>query len=407
VMKKHQRYFPVQKDGKLLPYFITVRNGDDQHLELIARGNENVIRARFADAAFFVEDDLKKPLEDFLPELDTMTFQADLGSMLDKTKRMVKLVDGVADQLKLSADEKKTAKRAAEISKADLATSMVVEITSLQGVIGQQYAIKSGESEEVAQAIYEHYLPRFTADEVPRTKPGIAIGIADILDSLSGLFAVGLAPSGSKDPFALRRLALRLILILQANNLDFDIRYGLEKAGKYLPVKPSAESQSDCFEFVVERLRNMYLRHHYYDVVNAVLEAQGHNPTSAQEAIMKLGEWVKKPQWHEILPEYSRCVRITRDQTKQFKVDPKLFTEDTEQELFKALEKAEAAERKEGSVDDFLNAFTPMIPSIKKFFDDVLVMVEDEKVQENRLGLLQHIAALADGVADMSRLEGF
>jgi glycyl-tRNA synthetase len=319
----------------------------------------------------------------------------------------VKLVDEVAKHLNLDNEETATAKRAAELSKADLATNMVVEITALQGVMGQQYALKSGEKEEVAEAIFEHYLPRFTGDQLPRKKPGVVVGIADTLDSLSGLFAVGLAPTGNKDPFALRRTALRLIIILGSNNIDFDIRLGLEAARKHLPVKASDKRQLECFEFIKERLRNMYRQHHYYDVIDAVLEAQAHNPTGVLNAIMQLGKWVKKKDWHEILPEYSRCVRITRDQAKTFKVDPKLFSEDAEKALYKALETAEAKNRASGSVDDFLNAFEPMIPAVKKFFDDVLVMVEDKKVKENRLGLLQRIAGLADGVADMSRLEGF
>jgi glycyl-tRNA synthetase len=408
VMKKHQRYFPVQKNGQLLPYFITVRNGGDQHLDIIARGNENVIRARFADAAFFVEDDLKKPLEDFVPHLDTLTFQTDLGSMLDKTKRIVKLTEDVANQLALNADEKKTALRAAHLCKADLATSMVVEITSLQGIMGQQYALKSGEKEEVAQAISEHYLPRSTGDSVPESKAGLAVSLADKLDSLAGLFAAGLAPTGAKDPFAQRRAALGIVQVLIATHADFDLQTGLGAAGKNLPIKATRERLDESLEFIIERMRNLFLDEGWrYDVVDAVLGGQGRNPAGAKRAVEQLTQWVVRKDWHEILPEYSRCVRITRDQTKQFKADPKLFMEDAEKELFKALEKAEASIREPGSVDDFLNAFAPMIPAVKKFFDDVLVMEEDEKIRQNRLGLLQRIAALAGGVADMSKLEGF
>jgi glycyl-tRNA synthetase len=398
----------VQKDGKLLPYFITVRNGGDQHLDVIARGNENVIRARFADAAFFVEDDLKKSLEDFLPDLDTLTFQTDLGSMLDKTKRIVKLVEDVADQLTLNSDEKKTALRAAQLCKADLATSMVVEITSLQGVMGQQYALKSGEREEVAMAIYEHYLPRSAGDRAPGSKAGLAVSLADKLDSLAGLFAAGLAPTGAKDPFAQRRATLGIVQALIATNTDFDLAAGLEAAALNLPIKATKDRLSESLEFIIGRTRSLFREEGWrYDVVDAVLGGQGHNPAGAKRAVAQLTQWVERKDWHEILPEYSRCVRITRDQTEVFQVNPKLFAEDAEKALFKVLEKAEAHDRAPGSVDDFLNAFTPMIPAIKKFFDDVLVMVEDDKIRENRLGLLQRIAALANGVADMSKLEGF
>jgi glycyl-tRNA synthetase len=320
----------------------------------------------------------------------------------------VKLVEDVANQLGLNAGEKKTALRAAHLCKADLATRMVVEITSLQGVMGQQYALKSSEPEEVARAIYEHYLPRYTGDRVPESKAGLAVSLADKLDSLIGLFAAGLAPTGAKDPFAQRRAALGIVQALIATDTDFNLEVGLKAAAKKLPVTANDERLVESLKFIIERMRNFFLEEGWqFDVVDAVLGGQGHNPAGANRAVEQLSRWVERKDWHEILPEYSRCVRITRDQTEQFKVDPKLFTENAEKELFKALEKAEASQRKPGSVDDFLNSFVPMIPAVKKFFDDVLVMVEEEKVRQNRLGLLQRIAALADGVADMAKLEGF
>ncbi len=206
VMKKHQRYFPIlaRADGKsetLLPYFIAVRNGDRDGLDLVVEGNEHVIRARFADANFFIREDKKKPLPDYLPRLATLTFQTKLGSMLDKVQRMQALVADLAPQLSLSPAETEIAVRAAQLSKADLVTHMVVEMTSLQGVIGRYYALDAGESEAVAQAIYEHYLPRYTGDQSPATLPGLVVSLADRLDTLAGLFAVGLAPSGNKDTF--------------------------------------------------------------------------------------------------------------------------------------------------------------------------------------------------------------
>ncbi len=408
VMKKHQRYFPVYKDGELLPYFVTVRNGGDQHLDVIAKGNEAVIRARFADAAFFVDEDLKASLEDYLPKLDTLTFQTELGSMLDKTKRVTKLVDAVGKQLGLSDSEVKIAKRAAELCKADLATRMVVEMTALQGFIGQQYALKSGETEDVAQAISEHYLPKSAGDHVPSQKTGLAVGIADRLDSLAGLFAAGLAPTGNKDPFALRRSALGLVQALIGWGQDFDLRAGLKMAASLQPVEAGEASQQECLEFIIGRMRSQLMDEgHKFDVVDAVLAGQGYNPASASKAVTALGEFVAREDWDEILPAYSRCVRITRDLAEQHKVDPAGFVEQAEKDLFAALEKAEAAKRGAGSVEDFFAAFLPMIPVINTFFDEVLVMAEDEKIKANRLGMLQRIAALADGVADMSRLEGF
>ncbi len=420
VMKKHQRYFPVVapiKDGQpddpgtprpLLPYFIAVRNGDSQGLDLVVEGNEHVIRARFADADFFVREDRKKPLEDYLSRLATLTFQTRLGSMLDKSHRIRALVVDLAPLLGLSQAELAVACRAAELCKADLATHMVVEMTSLQGIIGRYYALDSGESKEVAQAIFEHYLPRYTGDQNPASLPGLVVGLADRLDTLAGLFAAGLAPSGNKDPFAQRRAALGLVQSLAAWDVDFDLRRALPAAASHLPVSSSPEIQAAVLDFIVERLRNILLEQSVrYDVVDAVLAAQGANPAAAVRAVRALSAWVARPDWHTILPAYARCVRITRDLDKKFIVDPAAFVEPQEIGLYRALQTAEAEPRAPGSADDFWNAFLPMIPVINRFFDTVLVMAEDPTLRANRLGLLQRITALAAGVADFSRLEGF
>ncbi len=408
VMKKHQRYFPVEKDGQLLPYFITVRNGGDRHLDIVAEGNEHVIRARFADANFFIQNDLKRPLEAFVPRLVSLTFQAKLGSMLDKTRRIEELVTALAPKVGLDAQEEATARRAARLCKADLVTEMVVEMTSLQGIMGRYYALQSGEPPAVAQAIFEHYLPRFAGDASPQGKPGLTIGLADRLDSLTGLFAAGLAPTGNKDPFGLRRAALGLVQNLIAWELDFDLRAAVGSAARRQPIRVSAEVQNEVLAFISRRLQNAMLEEGFrYDVVEAVVSAQGHNPARAVQAIRQLAAWVARPDWREILPTYSRCVRITRDQHATFEVDPAQFVEAAERELYEALQAAQAAPRTPGSVDDFLNAFLPMMPSVNRFFDDVLVMAEDETLRRNRLGLLQRIAALAEGIADMSKLEGF
>jgi glycyl-tRNA synthetase len=408
VMKKHQRYFPVEKDGKLLPYFIAVRNGDTVGLDQVIEGNEHVIRARFADAAYFVRDDLQRPLEAYLPKLARLTFQTQLGSMLDKTHRLVKLVEDLAPMVGLSDKELQVTRRAAELSKADLATKMVIEMTSLQGTMGRYYALDSGEPGAVALAIFEHYLPRYAGDFSPRTKPGLLVGLADRLDTLSGLFAAGLAPSGNKDPFAQRRAALGLVQNLIAWNLDFDLQEGLMAAASHLPIPASIESQEAALNFIIERLRNLLLEQgSRYDVVDAVLAAQGENPAYAARAVQQLIAWIERPDWSSILPTYARCVRITRDLPQQFPVKPENFVEPAERELYAALMTAEAAPRAQGSVDDFLNAFLPMMPAINRFFDLVLVMADEESLRQNRLGLLQRIAALAHGVADLSKLEGF
>jgi glycyl-tRNA synthetase len=414
VMKKHQRYFPVEKDGRLLPCFITIANkpsrglGDCEGAETIIDGNQHVVRARFADAAFFVHDDLKRPLEDYLPRLGTLIFQTKLGSMLDKTTRVEKLVEDLIPLLGLDGGETAVARRAAHLCKADLVTHMVIEMTSLQGQIGRQYALRSGEAPAVGDAIFEHYLPRFAGDAVPRSRPGLAVGLADRLDTLCGLFAAGLAPTGNKDPFAQRRAALGLVQNLIAWDLDLDLKFALRAAATHLPIPVSDESLSACLEFISERLRNVLLEAQWrYDVIDAVLAVQGANPAGARRAAAALSAWVARPDWHTILPGYARCVRITRSFEQAFPVVPGSFTEPAERELYTALLLAEAANYPPGSVDAFLEAFLPMIPAVNRFFDQVLVMAEDEALQRNRLGLLQRIAALAGGVADLSRLEGF
>jgi len=285
---------------------------------------------------------------------------------------------------------------------------MVVEMTSLQGIIGRKYAIDSGEPEAVGEAIFEHYLPRYSGDITPRTKPGLAVGIADRVDTLMGLFAAGLAPTGNKDPFAQRRAALGLVQNLIAWDLEFDMQAAQQAAVANLPIPAGTDSQTACLEFIVERLRNVLLESGWrYDAVDAVLVEQGTNPASAARAVKDLTDWVSRSDWHTILPAYARCVRITRSLEAIFSVSADRFVEPAEVDLFTKLLAAEGKQHTPGSVDDFLNAFVPMIPSINRFFDEVLVMSEDEALQRNRLGMLQRVASLSKGVADLSRLEGF
>lgn len=401
VMRKHQRYFPVQgPDGDLLPYFIAVRNGDKEHLERVIDGNEHVIRARFADAEFFYKQDTERPLEAFLPELETLTFQSDLGSMLDKVRRLERLTPRIGAMLSLSEDEVATAGRAAALSKADLATSMVVEMTSLQGVMGGHYARLSGEVEAVARAIAEQY------EAVSETRPGLALALADRLDSLVGLFAVGLAPKGSNDPFALRRMAIHIVENLIENEQAFDLRVGLAEAAALLPAPSDEHLLFEVLEFIGGRLEAL-LRDDGApaNVVRAVLAEQAHNPYAAARATAALAEATEAVDWETLLDAYARCVRITRDREETLALRPDAFTMAAEQALLAAYQEEAAA--KDGTVPALVASLRQLEPAITRFFDDVLVMDEDPAVRENRLALLQHVAALAEGVADLSQLEGF
>src|SRR5574341_397241 len=400
-MEKHQRYFPIEKNGRLLPNFIAIRNGDNQHLDLVQQGNEHVLSARFADADFFVREDLKHKLEEFRPKLSGLTFHTKLGSMLDKSIRIEKLTKQLAGMLELDEEVASSALRAAHLAKADLATQMVTEMTSLQGIIGREHAVRSGEPQDVAIAIGEQY------QTVPKSKIGLAVALADRIDSLVGLFAAGLAPTGAKDPFGLRRAAIGIVQPLIEHSVSFDLREAVKKAAKLQPVEVSKEVQSEILDFIEGRLSALLKETYRYDVVDAVLVEQSANPAGSARSVKELQAWVERKDWREVLPAFARCVRITRDQRKAFKANPKDFAEKPEEALYKALEKAEAASRREGSVDDFLNAFVPMIPAVNTFFDKVLVMTDDKALRENRLGLLQRIAALSKGVADLSKLEGF
>jgi glycyl-tRNA synthetase len=404
VMKKHQRYFPVEKNGKLLPNFVVVRNGDALHLDWVREGNEHVIRARFADANFFVREDVKEKLEAYRAKLSSLTFQTKLGSMLDKSERIEKLTGVIAKMLELGGNDSKDALRAAHLCKADLATQMVVEMTSLQGIMGREYALRSGESDVVANAIGEQY------QTVPQSKSGLTVALADRLDSLAGLFGVGLIPTGAKDPFGLRRAALGIVQPLIEHKISFDLKVALRGAGAVQPVLLKQETYQQILDFIIGRLRVVLIDEGYrYDVVDAVIAPNGcgHDPYQAKESAAQLTKWVARDDWSTILPAYARCVRITRDQKQVYEVNPSNFVLDAEKNLWNVYQDAPRTLDAVTSVDGFLNSFLPMIPAVNKFFDDVLVMDKDQAVRENRLGLLQKISGMAQGVADLSKLEGF
>ncbi len=403
-MKKHQRYFPVENAERsaLLPYFIAIRNGDDQHLDIVTHGNEHVLGARFADANFFVREDIKQPLAFYRDGLKTLIFQTKLGSMLDKSERMLSLAQDLALMLGLDQQQSQDVARAAFLAKADLTTQMVTEMTSLQGIIGREYALRSGEHQAVAVAIGEQYQP------VPPGKVGVVVALADRIDSLTGLFAAGLVPSGAKDPFGLRRAAIGTVQPLIEHALDFDLRAAIQKSAATQPVPVSDEVKAQVFDFIAGRLKVVLNDQGYkYDVVDAVLAAQSNNPAGAVRAVRQLMAWVSRPDWISILDAYARCVRIVRSAGVQlYDLDPARFEDEAERGLYAVLQSA-AAEAPFGSIDAFLNTILPLIPVINTFFDRVLVMADDPIVRQNRLGLLQRIAALSTGLADLGKLEGF
>jgi len=410
VMKKHQRYFPVFRNGKMLPNFVTVANANQlAYPEVVVAGNEGVIRARYADANFFYRQDTTRLLESYTPRLSTLTFHEKLGSMLDKVARLKVLAPHVAEMLQADAAQLAAVQRAAALAKSDLVTSMVVEMTSLQGIMGETYALKSGESPAVAQAIREHYLPRSAGDANPASLPGLALSLADKLDSLAGLFAVGAIPTGSADPFGLRRAALGVVNNLLASGTDFSIKAGLAAAAAEQPVPVSAEALAETAAFVERRLQGVLSDLGYaHDVVEAVLAVRGDNPAAAQRAALALSEMVRRPGWNDAFTAYARCARITRNLAEQLPLNPAAYAESVEQHLHDAFEHAAAAIAGSTEPATALGAQLQALQTpINAYFDKVLVNAEDEQVRQARQALVQRVAALPAAVADLSKLQGF
>ena len=416
VMKKHQRYFPVfrqggvQRQADLLPYFVTIANSNGlAQPDVVRAGNEGVIRARYADAAYFYRQDTERPLESYTSRLGTLTFHAKLGSMLDKVERLTKLAPEMGYMVGADSDSLSAVTRAAQLSKSDLVTHMVVEMTSLQGIIGEIYALKGGESAAVAQAIREHYLPRSAGDANPQSVAGLALSLADKLDSLIGLFAVGAIPTGSADPFGLRRAALGVVNNLIATGTDFSVAEGLAAAAKLQPVEVSDEARQSAVDFVVRRLQGVLLESGYaHDIVEAVLEARGGNPAAAEVACRALTDAVNHPDWDAAFTAYARCARLTRAVETDFDLNPAAYEAPVEQVLHDAYSTAAAAVAAAAEPAAVLGEQLVMLSgSVNNYFENVLINAEDETVRQARLALVQRIAALPAAVADLSKLQGF
>ncbi len=410
VMQKHQRYFPVQRDGQLLPYFITIANGKraGQQIDIISHGNEAVIRARYADAAFFFQSDRRTPLSGFLPKLDTLTFQAKLGSMKDKTDRLLKLAPALADGLGIAGEDRELALRIAGLAKADLVTQMVVEHTSLQGVMGRYYAQMSGEPAAVAEGIEQHYWPRFAGDKLPSTTGATLVSLADRLDSLVGLFAVGLGPTGSADRYGLRRQALGLAQTLVGKALDLDLTAAIAQAAALQPVPVSEAQQREVADFIAQRVRIWWLDEGYrYDLVDAALGTRANTPYRAYQTLTALARWVEQPAFAEILTAYSRPSRITRELAELLPIEAARLSEPAERALYAAYQQAESRMAGVQDVDGLLAVLAELKGPIAAFFADVFVMVDDPAVRTNRLALLQRIARLAAGIVDLTKVQGY
>ncbi|CAD5969592.1 Glycine--tRNA ligase beta subunit [Planktothrix tepida] len=431
VMVTHQRYFPVlttetQNSLLLKPYFITISNGDPAKSDLIAAGNERVIRARLADGQFFYKSDLKTPLESYLPALEAVTFQENLGSVRDKVNRIGKIANWIADQLNVNESDRNLIQRAALLCKADLVTQMVYEFPELQGVMGEKYAREGGEPEAVATAIFEHYLPRSATDNLPQTLVGRVVGLADKLDTLVSIFGLGMLPTGSSDPFALRRAANAVINIIWSADLSLNLYQLLKQiSADFVNTFPNAmlglTHQLD--DFFLQRIRTLLQDEKAidYDLVNAVL---GDNDLEYKERALQdlldvrdralfLQTIRNDGTLDQIYETVNRSTRLakhgdlgTLELQPDKKVKPDLFQKSSEQEFYQALvqlvPKTQASQTTR-NYRQLVEALAEITPKVSSFFDgseSVLVMDDDPNIQRNRLNLLgllrNHARVLAD-----------
>ncbi|MBU8899421.1 glycine--tRNA ligase subunit beta [Corallococcus sp. M34] len=418
-MKSHQRYFSlVDGQGKLLPKFIAVSNTPVRDSQLSLRGYERVLRSRLADGRFFFDEDRKTPLADRVEKLGRVVWQNQLGTYLDKVERFRSLAVWLAERSG-KASEAATIERAATLSKADLVTGMVGEFPELQGVMGREYARAGGEPEAVAVAIFEHYLPRGAEDALPSQDGGAFVGLADRLDSLCGIFAIGKAPSGAADPFALRRACLSIIRIVLGRGYRFSLSGAVDEALRLLAPKIAnvkrkpgeASPREQVLEFFRGRLKALWGEHHRTDVVEAVLSAGFDDLVAAHKRVEALSLLVGRADFQPLAVAFKRVANIVEKQGKDVaegQTNPQKFTDEPERNLHAAFTQARAKVGSLVGTDDFAGALreiTSLKPAVDVFFDKVMVMAEDKDLRENRIRFLTEIGALFNQVADFSKIQ--
>ncbi len=398
-MKEHLRYFPVLDDKhRLLPYFITVRNGDNQYEEIVIKGNEKVLGARLEDAKFFYKEDMKYPLEDYLEKLKTVTFHEKLGSMYDKTIRINKLANKIGDYLQVGDETMRNLDRASYLAKADLVTKMVTEFTELQGKIGMEYASQKGENEIVSLSIFEQYLPRYAGDKLPSTTSGSILSISDKLDSICGLFAIGIQPTGSQDPFAMRRGAIGIINIINDKKLnvslmdliDFSLYIYVEENGLACDYK---KVRKEIVEFFMGRVRNIFLEKGLsYDIIDSVINSGTDNIYDMKIRSEKIDQWAKSEDIADMLSSFNRistlAVKGDSTEVKRDLLSPEGISlydayNNIEEKVDSFISKKE--------YDKALVLLSSLKQPIDNFFDSVMVMVDDIEIRNNRLALIKKI----------------
>lgn len=409
-MKDHQRYFPlVGQDGKLLPMFLTVRNGSDHSIEVVQAGNERVLRARLDDAKFFFNEDRKKPLIDRQDGLTKIVFQEGLGNLADKTERLLKLGRVFGEECGLHEDAAVVLERATELAKTDLTTGMVTEFTELQGVMGKEYALLDGESEEVAEAIFEQYLPRFAGDVLPQTEAGKVLSIIDKVDNIVATFSRGLIPTGSQDPYALRRQTIGILNILLGSEWNISLRPIFKASMELLNVAVDKQEEllNQVEEFFTLRLKNIFLDrevpHHVIDLLLSNNELSVADAEGLVNALLanRIDENV------ELVQAYTRMYNLVKD-VEYTGVNSDLLKEDAEKALFEAASKASEASLAAWEANDYTAVVAvpaTLVPAINKFFEDVMVMDKDEAIKANRLQLVRLAYSVMAIIGDISALK--
>lgn len=409
-MKDHQRYFPlVDQDGKLLPMFLTVRNGSDHSIEVVQAGNERVLRARLDDAKFFFNEDRKKPLIDRQDGLTKIVFQEGLGNLADKTERLLTLGRVFSEECELHEDARVVLERATELAKTDLTTGMVTEFTELQGVMGKEYALLDGESPEVAEAIFEQYLPRFAGDVLPQTEAGKVLSIIDKIDNIVATFSRGLIPTGSQDPYALRRQTIGILNILLSSEWNISLRPIIVESMNLLnvPADKQDELLGQVEEFITLRLKNIFLDrevpHHVIDLLLSNNELSVADAEGLVKALLanRIDENV------ELVQAFTRMYNLVKDVTYTG-VDESLLKEDAERALYEMAMKASEASIDAWDKNDYdavVAVPATLVPAINKFFEDVMVMDKDEAIKANRLQLVRLAYSVMAIIGDISALK--
>ncbi|TCS83718.1 glycine--tRNA ligase subunit beta [Tepidibacillus fermentans] len=409
-MREHQRYFPVEnKQGELLPYFITVRNGDTRSLDLVAKGNEKVLTARLSDARFFYLEDQKLKIADAVSKLENIVFHEGLGTIGDKVRRIREVANDLAKHLTLDDEIMKQIDRTAEICKFDLVTNMVYEFPELQGLMGQKYALIHGETEEVSKGIFEHYLPRFSGDRLPESIIGQILSIADKMDNIVGAFSLGKIPSGSQDPLGLRRQAAGIVQILleKLHSLTLQTIFDLviesyERKG--LLKRSKEEMVVDLYEFFTLRLRSLLQEKGVrYDVIDAVLEVEKNDVKRVVDRALILMEEVEDPSFKLVVDSFNRVMNLAT-KTNSAKTDPERYQQQVEKDLYNQYLVVKENINKGITLKEQLGQLKTLKEPIIQYFDQVMVMVDDEQVRQDRLGLLYSITQLILSYADFRQL---